>query len=56
MYEKDDINYRECVACGYQDEMPVAGLANEIPTRVNEKPATPQANEQVINIIDPSKD
>ena len=55
MYEKDGINYRECVECGYEDEMPVAGLANEIPTRVNEKPAKPQVAEQILNFVDPSK-
>lgn len=55
MYEKDEINYRECVECGYEDEMSVAGLANEIPTRVNEKPANPQVAEQVLNFVDPSK-
>jgi len=56
MYETDEINYRECVECGYEDEMPVAGLAHEIATRVTEKAAAPEAAEQVLNFVDPSKD
>ena len=56
MYEKDEINHRECVECGYEDEMPVAGLAHEISTRVTEKTVKPDAVEQVLNFVDPSKD
>jgi len=56
MYEKDEINHRECVECGYEDEMPVAGLAHEISTRVAEKTVKSDAVEQVLNFVDPSKD
>ncbi|MEZ5523657.1 MAG: YheV family putative zinc ribbon protein [Pseudomonadales bacterium] len=55
MYEQDGKNFRECVACGYEDEMPVSGGANELPTRVNEKPEAPQVAEQVLNFVDPDK-
>lgn len=54
MYEQDGKNFRECVECGYEDEMPQSGAANEIPTRVNDKPVTKEATEQVLNFIDPS--
>lgn len=55
MYEQDGKNFRECVECGFEDAMPVSGAANELPTRVNEKPAKPQAAEQVLNFVDPDK-
>ena len=56
MYEKDGKNFRECVVCGYEDEMPVAGGAYEIPTRVQEKPAQSEVAEQALKFVDPEKD
>lgn len=56
MYQKDETNFRECVNCGYEDEMPTAGLAHEIATRVTDKAAKPSAPEQVLNFVDPADD
>ena len=56
MYQQDEKNFRECVACGYEDEMPLAGGANEIPTRVNEKAAQREVPEQALKFVDPDKD
>jgi len=56
MYEKDEKNFRECVVCGYEDEMPIAGGAYEIPTRVKEKPVVSDVVEQPLNFFEPDKD
>lgn len=56
MYEQDGKNFRECVACDYEDEMPVTGGTYEIPTRVKEKPVERESAEQVLNFVDPETD
>jgi len=56
MYEQDGKNFRECVVCDYEDEMPAAGGAYEIPTRVKEKPVEPESTEQILNFVDPKND
>ncbi|ADZ89481.1 YheV family putative zinc ribbon protein [Marinomonas mediterranea] len=52
--DEEEKQYRECVACGYQDEQSTKVQAQpvEIPTRVNDPHATPpQAEATVINFI-----
>jgi uncharacterized metal-binding protein (TIGR02443 family) len=41
MYEVDEAQFRECVACGFQDKQGGEGSDNELPTRVNR--AQPEA-------------
>lgn len=38
-YKEGDNEYRECVACGFLDEMNFAVTAHEPETRVNKSPA-----------------
>ncbi len=55
--ETDPVNgvmKRECVSCGYQDEMITSSL-DEIDTRVTPKPQKPVVEAQVIRLIDPSE-
>lgn len=50
--EDAEKQYRECVACGYEDEQStiVQAQSPELPTRVNQ-PHAPEAEETVINFI-----
>ncbi|TDO97283.1 YheV family putative zinc ribbon protein [Marinomonas balearica] len=52
--DEEEKQYRECVACGYQDEQStkVQAQSIEIPTRVNQPhSAQPEAEATVINFI-----
>ena len=51
MYRQNDKDYRECVACGFNDEMCFQPKNRELETRVN---VTEQDknNAQVVKIID----
>lgn len=51
MYRQNDKDYRECVACGFNDEMRFQPKNRELETRVN---VTEQDknNAQVVKIID----
>lgn len=54
VYSKDGKDFRECVACGFHDEMHFTGAVRELETRVNEQKEAVQA--QVVNIIALPKD
>ncbi len=47
VYSKDDKDYRECVACGFLDELHFPGNARELPTRVSE----PEPADDVVKIL-----
>lgn len=49
VYSRDGKDYRECVACGFKDEMHFTSAVRELETRVN-KPQT-EVPEEVVNII-----
>jgi uncharacterized metal-binding protein (TIGR02443 family) len=56
MYRVDDLDYRECVECGFRDEMRFKAGVREIQTRVN-TPAEQVAREtQVVRLLDPTAD
>jgi uncharacterized metal-binding protein (TIGR02443 family) len=50
VYSEDGKDYRECVACGYKDEMRFKPVARELETRVNVSEEEKNAV-QVINIL-----
>jgi uncharacterized metal-binding protein (TIGR02443 family) len=50
VYSEDGKDYRECVACGYKDEMRFKPVARELETRVNVSEEEKSAV-QVINIL-----
>ncbi|WP_053982085.1 YheV family putative zinc ribbon protein [Marinagarivorans algicola] len=52
MYKKDDKDYRECVACGFNDEMRFKPQARELDTRVNVTEQEKQ-DTQVVKILIP---
>ncbi len=51
VYSEDGKDYRECVACGYKDEMHFKPAARELETRVNQTEEDKRDAVQVINIL-----
>lgn len=55
VYNKDGKDYRECVSCGFSDEMHFTSNARELETRVNKTEEEKKAEVQVIQ-FPPVKD
>lgn len=51
VYSEDGKDFRECVACGYKDEMHFKPVARELETRVNQTEEEKRDAVQVINIL-----
>jgi Zn ribbon nucleic-acid-binding protein len=51
VYNNGGKDYRECVACGYKEEMHFKPVARELETRVNQTEADKKDAVQVINIL-----
>lgn len=51
VYNDEGKDYRECVACGYKEEMHFKPVARELETRVNQTEADKKDAVQVINIL-----
>jgi uncharacterized metal-binding protein (TIGR02443 family) len=51
VYTEDGKDFRECVACGYKDEMRFKPMPRELDTRVNQDDTQRAADVQVINIL-----
>lgn len=52
MYRENDHTYRECVKCGFREEMLVTTSSQEVATRVSKE--APDERAQPVRIIDPS--
>ncbi|WP_067104652.1 YheV family putative zinc ribbon protein [Microbulbifer flavimaris] len=52
-YRIGEKNYRECVSCGFKDEIRLQSSPAEIPTRVNERRRQEEI-EAPVKILDPS--
>ena len=50
MFRQDGADYRECVACGFTDQLHIQPAARELETRVNTPEETKQAQTQVLQI------
>ncbi len=51
VYSEDGKDFRECVACGYKDEMRFKPVQRELETRVNLTDEDKRDAVQVINIL-----
>jgi uncharacterized protein len=51
VFNEDGKDYRECVACGYKEQMHFAPVARELDTRVNQSEDEKRDAVQVINIL-----
>ncbi len=52
-YKLGDKNYRECVACGFKDELRLQSSPRELDTRVNQT-ADREVEESAVKILLPS--
>ncbi|WP_049631230.1 YheV family putative zinc ribbon protein [Cellvibrio sp. pealriver] len=55
VFNEEGKDYRECVACGYKEEMRFKPVARELETRVNQTEEDKRDAVQVINILPFSK-
>ena len=53
-YSKDGTDYRECVSCGFLDEIRVSSSPNELITRVTKGMRSKSEPIQTVKILDPS--
>jgi len=51
-YSKDGTNYRECVSCGFLDEIRIVSEPKELATRVTQSLSEPSRK---VKLVDPSK-
>ena len=51
VYNEDGKDYRECVNCGYKEEMHFKTVARELETRVNTTEEEKQEQVQVVKIL-----
>lgn len=51
-FSRDGVDYRECISCGFIDEIRIASTPRELTTRVNQDPAE---STRKIKLVDPSK-
>ncbi len=53
VYNLDGVDYRECVSCGFKQELHIQPEPREPETRVNASREEKAAQEQVVKILDP---
>jgi uncharacterized metal-binding protein (TIGR02443 family) len=54
-FSKDGTNYRECVSCGFLDEIRIASEPKELITRVTQSINVLSEPTQKVKLVDPSK-
>jgi uncharacterized metal-binding protein (TIGR02443 family) len=54
-YSKDGTDYRECVSCGFLDEIRIASTPKELDTRVTHRAKARLEPTQKVKLIDPSE-
>ena len=52
-YVEDGVNYRECVSCGFKDQMRLTSTPREIQTRVNTTEEEIASQTQTVRLMDP---
>ncbi|MCK9562978.1 MAG: YheV family putative metal-binding protein [Bacteroidales bacterium] len=53
MYSADGKQFRECVSCGYQDEMNLRSPPRELDTRVNRSEEERRDEVRPVKLVDP---
>jgi uncharacterized metal-binding protein (TIGR02443 family) len=54
-FTKDGTNYRECVSCGFLDEIRIASVPKELITRVTHSVDVLSEPTQKVKLVDPNK-
>ncbi len=52
-YSEAGLNFRECVSCGFKDEMRLSSTPRELETRVNTNEDEIASQTQVVKLMDP---
>lgn len=52
MYREGESDYRECVACGFKDEMRLQSAPRELDTRVNQTEEKKAGETQPVKFVD----
>ena len=52
-YSEDGVDYRECVSCGFRDEMRLNSQPRELETRVNQASERPENRVSTVKLVDP---
>ncbi|MDG0968739.1 MAG: YheV family putative zinc ribbon protein [Porticoccaceae bacterium] len=52
-YSEGGVDYRECVSCGFKDQMRVSSMPKEVQTRVNTTAEQIAMQTSAVRIIDP---
>ena len=52
-YVEDGVNYRECVSCGFKDQMRLASAPREMQTRVNTTQEEIASQTQTVRLLGP---
>ena len=55
MYTEGEKRFRECVRCGFADEMRFFDVGREPETRVNRTPEERRAEVRTVKLVDPGK-
>ena len=55
MYREEGRQFRECVNCGFKDEMRVSYAGRELETRVNRTEQEREAEIQPVRLVDPGE-
>ena len=55
VYSENERDFRECVSCGFKDEMHISGVSKEIETRVNTSDSEKKSETQVLQFQPPTK-
>ncbi|MGS2723458.1 YheV family putative zinc ribbon protein [Porticoccus sp. GXU_MW_L64] len=53
-YKEGEDNYRECVSCGFKEQLRLQAPPRELDTRVNRSEEEKQKETQVVRLIDPA--
>jgi len=53
VYNQDGIDFRECISCGFKDQIRVASAPHELKTRVNQNSAPEEL--RTVRLVDADK-
>tara|TARA_B110000858_G_C17386277_1_gene286060 strand:+ start:183 stop:425 length:243 start_codon:yes stop_codon:yes gene_type:complete len=53
VYAEADVDYRECVSCGFKDQMRLSSSPREVQTRVNTRGDDSANQIQPVKLMDP---
>tara|TARA_B110000503_G_scaffold141619_1_gene235694 strand:- start:114 stop:359 length:246 start_codon:yes stop_codon:yes gene_type:complete len=55
VFSEDDKDFRECVSCGFKEQMFLQSVPKELETRVNLTSEEKQAETKTVRLVDPRK-